>query len=723
MSQNNEMEDLKLSKDLSLNSEFTPPSFAEWKKQVEKDLKGAPYEKKLVTKTYDGFNLNPIYTKEDLKDLTSIESYPGSDKLLRGNLSAGYHSKSWDVNQEIFEADAAEYNSAIIDALNNGQNCVNILLDSATRLGLDADYADPKYVGDIGLSISAINSIKRALNNIDLTNVPIYANTGYDSVPFLSLLNAHFQTNNIDISRLSGSITADPISHLAEYGELPVKLEFIFDMMKNSHTWAAENSPKLNTIGISTIPFINAGANTVQELAISLSVLVYYINQLAERGVNPNDAINRTQFTFGIGNNYFMEISKFRAIRILLSNVMSKYDVDSKDLEFNIGAKTSSYGHTILDPYVNMLRSTTQSFSAILGGVNFITTSPFDELYNMPNSFSRRIARNTQTILREESHLDQVIDPAGGSYYIESLTGELAKTSWNLFQLIEKEGGIVESLSNGTIQTWIDEVSKIRQKDVNKRKSVIVGTNMFADVKEKREIHPKLNQEEFKKKRSEYLEKFRLNGSKEKHESVMEKLNDITSQNTEKIIDLVTEAYLLGTTLGEITSALNSSQKQELKITQLKIRRASEGFEILREKAENYKKDNGELPKIYLLNYGSVNEYKARSEFSKGFFEVGGFEVIDPLGSKDLDELTKNALQSDAAAVVICSTDDNYTEIVPTIANELKRQNQDLQIILAGYPKEQIDEHKKSGIDDFIFLGADVMEKLTALHTKIGGSK
>lgn len=723
MSQNNNTEDLKLSKDLILNSEFMPPSFEEWKMQVEKDLKGVPYEKKLVTKTYDGFNLNPIYTKEDLKDLTSIDSYPGSANLLRGNSSAGYHSRSWDVNQEIFAADAVEFNSAIIEALNNGQNCVNILLDSATKLGFDADYAETKHVGDKGLSISAINSIKRALNNIDITNVPIYADTGYISVPFLSLLNAHFQSNNIDISTLSGSITADPIRHLVEYGVLPVKLEFIFDMMKNSHTWAAANSTKLNTIGVSTIPFINAGANTVQELAISISVLVYYINQLVERGVNPIDAINKTQFTFGITNNYFMEISKFRAIRILLSNVMSEYDVDLNNLELKIGAKTSSYGHTILDPYVNMLRSTTQSFSAILGGVNFITTSTFDELYNTPNSFSRRIARNTQTILREESHLNQVIDPAGGSYYIESLTGELAKTSWTLFQQIEKEGGIVESLSNGTIQTWINEVSRLRQKDVNKRKSVIVGTNMFANVKEKKEVHPKLNQEEFKKKRSEYLEKFRLNGSKEKHEAVMEKLNDITGQNTEDIIDVVSEAYLLGTTLGEITSALNSSQKQELKVSKLVSKRASEGFETLREKAENYKKENGELPKIYLLNYGSVNEYKARSEFSKGFFEVGGFEVIDTLGSKDLDELTKNALQSDAAAVVICSTDNNYTEIVPKITNVLKKKNQQLQIILAGYPKEQIEKHKKSGVDDFIFLGADVMEKLTELHDKIGGSK
>ena len=476
--------EFKLDKNLNLSSEFSPPSFEEWKAQVEKDLQGASYEKKLITKTYEGIDLNPIYTKNDLEKSSFALDLPGSNSFVRGHYFIGYHKKSWDVNQEIALADAEEFNSAIIEALNNGQNCINVSLDTATKLGMDADYALNSQVGDKGLSISAISSMKRAFSNIDFSTLPLYVDAGYNAVPFLSLINAHFEANNLDISELDGAITSDPIAHLAVYGDLPVKIQFIFDMMKNSIEWTKKCAPKVRTLGINTLPFVNSGANSVQELAFAISTAVFYINELTSRNISPTDAINSIQFTLGINTNYFMEIAKFRAIKVLLKNIASEYGIKDEELKLNIGAKSSTYTQTTLDPYVNMLRTTTQSFSAILGGVDSITTSPFDETVRTPDSFSRRIARNTQTILREESHLDQVIDAAGGSYYIESLTEEIAKKAWGLFQKIEEEGGIFEALKKGSIQTSIAEVAQLKEKDINKRKNVIVGTNMFADVNE-----------------------------------------------------------------------------------------------------------------------------------------------------------------------------------------------------------------------------------------------
>ena len=723
MSEEIPTEEFKLNKNLNLSSEFSPPSFEEWKAQVEKDLQGASYEKKLVTKTYEGIDLQPIYTKNDLDKSSFAEDLPGGANFVRGHYFTGYHKKSWDVKQEITLADAEEFNSAIIEALKNGQNCINVSLDTATKLGMDADYASREQVGDKGLSISAISSMKRAFNNIDLASLPLYIDAGYNSIPFLSLINAHFEAINLDISELDGSITADPIAHLAVYGELPVSIKFLFDMMKNSIEWTTKCAPKVKSIGISTLPFVNNGANSVQELAFVISTAVFYINELSSRNISPEKAINSIQFTLGVNTNYFMEIAKFRAIKVLLKNIASEYGIKDENLKLNIGAKSSTFTQTNLDPYVNMLRSTTQSFSAILGGVDNITTIPFDETLRTPDSFSRRIARNTQTILREESHLDQVIDAAGGSYYIESLTEEIAKKAWELFQKIEEDGGIFEGLKNGTIQSSVEEVAKLREKDINKRKNVIVGTNMFADVNELKLKERKLDQNEFQKKRANYLEKFRLNGSKEKHETVIEKLDTISSLNSAELIDIITEAYLLGTTIGEISSSLTSSHKEEIKIDKLNIRRASENFEELRNLASDYKTKNGSLPKVYLANYGSIKEYKGRADFSKGFFEVGGFNVIDPNGLSNTDEIVRQTIDSGALIAVICSSDDNYPEIVPVIAKGLKEKNPDIQLILAGYPKDQIEDHKKSGIDDFIFLGADVMTVLTSLFTKIGGTK
>ena len=715
--------EFKLDKNLNLSSEFSPPTFEEWKAQVEKDLQGASYEKKLVTKTYEGIDLQPIYTKNDLEKSSFSGDLPGSDSFVRGHYSTGYHKKSWDVNQEIVLADAEEFNSALIEGLNNGQNCVNVSLDTATKFGMDADYASQDQVGDKGLSISAMSSMKRAFNNVDLTNLPLYADTGYNSIPFLSLINAHFEASNLDISKLDGAITADPIAHLAVFGELPVSINFLFDMMKNSIEWTSKCAPKVKSIGISTLPFVNSGANSVQELAFAISTAVYYINELQNRGVTPKVVMNNIQFTLGISTNYFMEIAKFRAIKVLLKNIASEFGIKDEELKLNIGSKSSTYNQTNLDPYVNLLRTTTQSFSAILGGVNSITTSPFDETVRTPDSFSRRIARNTQTILREESHLDQVIDAAGGSYYIESLTEEIAQKAWELFQQIEEDGGIFEGLKNGTIQSSIAEVDQLRVKDINKRKNVIVGTNMFADVNELKLKERKPDQIEFQKKRAQYLEKFRLNGSKEKHESVIEKLDIISSLNSADIIDTITEAYLLGTTIGEISSSLVSAHKDEIKIEKLNDKRASENFEKLRSKAFEYKTKHGTLPKVYLVNYGSLKEYKGRADFSKGFFEIGGFNVIDPNGSSSMEEIVNETINSGSPIAVICSSDAKYPEIVPNLVKDLKEKNPKIQVILAGYPKDQIEEHKKSGIDDFIFLGADAMTILTSLFTKIGGAK
>ena len=273
---------------------------------------------------------------------------------------------------------------------------------------------------------------------------------------------------------------------MVKSGTLEVSEDFLFNSLKIAIEWTKENSPNLKVIGINTLPYVNAGASSVQELAIAISTFVHYVNNLSERGVSAEDVFSKTIFTFGISSNYFMDIAKFRAIRVLLENIAENYQVELGKCKPKISAKSSDYYQTNLDPYVNMLRSTTQAFSAIVGGVDSITTLPFDETIRKSDNFSRRIARNIHTILREESHLDQVIDPAGGSYFIETLTEELAKSAWNLFKQIENNGGILESLKNNFIQTEIEKVADERSKDINKRKSVIVGTNMFADIKEKK---------------------------------------------------------------------------------------------------------------------------------------------------------------------------------------------------------------------------------------------
>lgn len=714
---------LKLDSELNLSKEFVSPTFEEWKAKVENDLKGASYEKKMITKTYEKIDLKPIYTNEDLEKLNITNSLPGFTNFARGECVNGYFANSWNVNQEIIEADAEDFNNALAKSLNNGQNCINLSLDSATKNGVDADYAKWEDVGDIGLSISAIKSLERALNNIDLNKYELSVHTGSIALPFLSLVSSFYKSRNLKPEFIKGTISADPIFELVSSGELNYDEKFIFNSMKFSIEWTKINSSNLKVIGVNTLPFINAGANNVQELAIALSIFVYYVDSLIELGISGKDIFNRTQFTLGVSTNYFMEIAKFRAVRILLNNIAEIYNFNKDKINFNIGAKTSKYYHTKLDPYVNLLRNTTLTFSAVLGGVNSISTSPFDEIIGLPDNISRRIARNTQTVLREESHLDQVIDPAGGSYFIESLTEELAKNSWEYFKKIENNGGILECLRNNFIQTEIENISAERTKDINLRKAVLVGTNMYANVKEKPINKNNFDHKKFHEKRSEYLSKFRTNGNSDKHETVIRKLNSISNSTEYKIIDLMSEAYFQGATIGEITSSLTSSHKNEIVIKPLVQKRASEDFEELRNMSLTYKSKHGFLPSVFLANMGSIKDYKARSEFSKGFFEVGGFEVFDPPGFTNIDNLVNEIMDSDTAIVVICSTDDKYPKLVPQITEAIKIKNDKIQIILAGYPKDQIEQHKNSGVDDFIYLGCDTLKILTSLHNKLGGQE
>jgi methylmalonyl-CoA mutase len=704
--------EVKLEKELNIQNNFSPVSYEEWRQAVEKDLKGVPFEKKLVTKTYEEINLKPIYTKNDIKDLPQITSYPGYKNYLRGNTCSGYVNKGWKICQEIPYADAEEFNQALKYDLSRGQNCIYLLLDKATKLGLDADYAKVGEVGDGGLSISGFNSFSRTLKGIDLTKYPIYIECGFSSLQIITILNAYLKKEKINFKKIKGSVQADPLAYLITEGRLPVSVDFAFDKLAVVTKWAKKNLSYINTIGVSGLPYHNAGASAVQELAFVIASAVEYINQLLDRGLTINAIAQRICFTFGIGSFYFMEIAKLRAARILWSKIVESYGGNEESQVMSIHARTSLYNQTVFDPYVNLLRTTTEAFSAIVGGIDALTTNPFDEAIELPDEFSRRVARNTQIILNEESHLSSLIDPAGGSYYIEKLTDEVAKAAWSLFQQMQSKGGMLNALKEGFPQDEIAKVADKKKKDAAKRKSKIVGTNAYANIKEEKLQPALVDYKSIFKKRAEYLQKFRTSGSNESNEIVLEKLGELVDSVDSEIIEIGTDAILNGATLGEIAKATRAKTEESISVKLLNTIRISEMFEELRDASLSYEKKTGSKPKIFLVTMGSLSQYKARADFSKGFFEVGGFEVIYPKGFENTDAAVKAAIESKAKVVVICSTDDTYPALVPPIVKGIKGKDKNIKIVLAGYPKNQIEQHKQNGVDEFIFLGANSYEIL-----------
>ena len=714
MNSENAISEIKLKKTFTLQDDFPTPTYEQWKEKVIADLKGKPFEK-LQTKTIEGVVLQPIYTKADLDKLAANDQFPGFLNNIRGFMASGYLKNSWLISQNISYGDPAEFNAALKNDLERGQTAISLSLDKAAMLGLDADYAKTEDVGKGGVSISGLNSFSRALDGINIRKFPLFIRSGFSSVPMLSILNAYCKQEKIDIATVNGSVESDPISFLALEGKLPVNLDFVFEKMSAALRWTKSDAPNIKTINASSLLYGNSGANAVQELSYILASANEYIKRMLGYNFTVDEITKSMKITIGIGSSFFTEISKLRALKILWKNLVEAYNAKEDSKKVHIHGVTSIFNKTLFDPHINILRVTTGAFSAIMGGIDSLHTSPFDESFSIPDDFSRRIARNTQIILNEEAHFSTPIDPAGGSYYVETLTNELAKSAWKNFQTIEENGGMIDALKSGLIQNQISETVEERTKQIAKRKSVIVGTNMYANPNETPIETKSFDHAKLQKKRAEFLQKFRTSGELKKNHSILDKLNSLSKEKSEKLINLSSQAILEGATLGEITHSCRAGLSESVVVERIIPHRAAEPFEELRLKVKGLEDKSGNRPKVFLATIGSIKEYKARADFSRGFFEIAGFDVIYPKGFDSVEDAVTETIKSNSKIAVICSTDDKYSEIVPKYAKELKRQKSDILIVLAGYPKDKIDEYKLNGIDEFIYLGADAYSILSKM--------
>jgi methylmalonyl-CoA mutase len=549
---NEDSHKLKLEKELNLDNDFSPPTEEEWKTAVEESLKGASFEK-LVTQTYEGIDLQPIYTQKG--SATPTHSKPGFAPYLRGTTAGGYLSRPWEICQEIPGSLAQSFNEALKYDLQRGQTGINLLLDLAAQKGLDSDTAAKEEVGKNGTAISTLEDLSIALADIDIEKYPLHIIVGFSGLEVIMMLNAFFKQQGREISRVKGSVDTDPLGYMVTHGDLPILPGAAYDRMAFVTQWAGQHAPLLKTIGVSGLPYHHAGADAVRELVYVLATAVEYIDQLLERGIVIDEIAGQMRFTFGIGPFYFMEIAKLRAARVLWAKIIETYGGGSQAQKMTIHARTSFYNQAKYDSYVNMLRTTTEAFSAVVGGVDSLHTNPFNEVFGSGDEFSRRAARNTQVILLEECRLDQLIDPAGGSYYVERLTYEVCQKAWEKFREIEAMGGMFKALQKGFPQDETNKVHEKRKQDIVDKKSIIVGTNYSVDVNEKKPGGNFPDYEEIYQVRKQYLKKYRDSRSLEQET----KINEILSlskipdaSNSTGIIQAGSEAFLAGATLGEI---------------------------------------------------------------------------------------------------------------------------------------------------------------------------
>jgi len=696
-----------------LFDQFKFPSTDDWKRAAEKALKGASFDKLMFTNTYEGLTLNPIYNLEDYQHLDPLRNqFPGFLPYLRHSDVNGFKENGWEIAQNLSYPLPEQFNTSLKKDLLYGQNSIKIYFDKAVSIYEDCDVED---VSNVDVLINDLEDLSAAFSEIDLNKFPINIFAGLATLPAAAALFSYLIKNSYNPANISGSINFDIFSDLITDGYMVKKMDSMLDELAILFKWAINNAPNFKLILIDSSPVHNAGANSAQELAFSFSSAVYYINALMKRGIRVGDISERISFNFSVGVNFFMEISKLRAARLIWAKILSAYELDEQNISIHLTAETSLRDSTYYDVYVNMLRSTTETFSAIMGGANSITVRNFDELHSTAGDFSRRTARNVQNVLKYESHLCDTIDPAGGSWYIESLTYELAKKSWEKFSEIEQSGGIIENLKSGSFQNNIKEIADLRQKNVANRKDIILGTNKYPNMKDK-PINNNMNVgiEELENLFVQY-EKRLKNRNETLIDSILDNFENEFIQSNAESFSTAIDSITNGATLAELYNSI-PCEIEEVSITPLLTRRTAEIVELLRINADNYRVMNGKYPSLQIVCFGTLKEYKARYDFASDLMIVGGFEnkIIDDNYTAQ-DALAKiDGTKEDI--FVICSTDDIYTRLVPEFASELKKMNNKNYIILAGYPKEKVDEYQNAGVDMFIHIKSNIVEVLNNLQ-------
>lgn len=604
-----------------LFTEFKAPTRQEWLDKIQVDLKGADFNKRLVWRTNEGFNVQPFYLKEDVDKLNTPDALPGEFPFVRGNKKK---DNSWYVRQEIAAADPVEANRKARTVLNKGVDSLSFRIPG--------DCISPVFV-------------ERLLDGIVCDAVELNFNTcKRRTIVLAGILDEYFTSHGYDKKKITGSFDWDPMEKIVIQGMnvLPI-LNFAPQLVE-----AMKEYPGFRPISVNAVALNNAGAYIVQELGYALAWGNEYLNLLTEAGIDPDTAAQSIKFNLGISENFFMEMSKFRAARLLWADIVRQYaPKDERSCMMCVNAVTSRYNMTIFDSYVNMLRSQTEAMSAALAGVHSIEVTPFDAIYEQPDEFSERIARNQQLLLKEESHFDKVVDPGAGSYFIEELTTSLATEGWKIFLDVEANGGFLSAIQKGLVQDAINATNQKRHADAAKRKEFILGTNQFPNFTEK---------------------------SDGKHQ------------------------------LGQSCGCGGHGHHHETPFKSIDSTRLAAYYEDLRIQVEN----SGHVPVAFMLTIGNLAMRQARAQFSCNFLACAGYKVIDNLGFKTVEEGVDAALAAKADIVVLCSSDDEYAEYAIPAFKYLDGR---AMFVVAGAPA-CMDDLKAAGIENFIHVRCNVLETL-----------
>ena len=691
-------------------------SFNDWKKLVRKETKGGKFED-LIWDTPEGIKIKPLYTHEDIKNFKYQDSTPGTFPFLRGPRATMYTNKPWTIRQYAGFSTAKESNRFYKQALKNGQMGLSVAFDLATHRGYDSDHA--RVVADVGatgVAIDSVEDMKILFKDIPLEKMSVSMTMNGAVLPILACFIITAEEQGVAQKKISGTIQNDILK------EFMVRNTFVYPpkpsmrIVADIIAYTSKKMPKFNSISISGYHMQEAGANQVQELAYTLGDGLEYVRAALNRGLKIDDFAPRLSFFFSVGMNFFMEIAKLRAARVLWSEIISQFKPKNPmSLALRTHCQTSGVSLTEQDPYNNIVRTTIEAMAAVFGGTQSLHTNSFDEALALPTDFSSRIARNTQLILAEESGISKVVDPLGGSYFLENLTNSLITQSKKLLREVENVGGMTKAVEKGIPKMRIEESAAKHQARVDNNQQIIVGVNKYKlenepDVNIMSIDNKKIRQEQLKR-----LQQVRRNRDEEKCQKYLNELTLAAKEEKRNLLELSIKAAKHRATIGEISYALEKiyGRYKPMSKTVSGVYGNSLGntkeLRSIQKQIEDFKIAEGRRPRMLVVKIGQDGHDRGAKLIASSFADLGFDVDMGPLFQTPL-EVVKQAVENDVHVIGVSTQAAGHKTTIPLLMKELKKQGGgNVKVICGGViPPKDYAFLKKHGVADIFGPGTNI---------------
>ncbi|WP_375259251.1 methylmalonyl-CoA mutase [Citreimonas sp.] len=698
----------------------------DWRARAEKELRGRPVDD-LTWHTLEGIDVKPLYTEADTEGLPHLGSLPGDEPFTRGVRSTMYTGRPWTIRQYAGFSTAEESNAFYRRALDAGQQGVSVAFDLATHRGYDSDH--PRVVGDVGkagVAIDSVEDMKILFDGIPLDQISVSMTMNGAVIPIMANFIVTGEEQGVDRAQLSGTIQNDILKEFMVRNTYVYPPEPSMRIIADIIEYTMNEMPRFNSISISGYHMQEAGANLVQELAYTLADGKEYVKTAMARGMDVDRFAGRLSFFFAIGKNFFMEVAKLRAARMLWHRIMTELGAkDTKSKMLRTHCQTSGVSLAEQDPYNNVIRTAYEAMSAVLGGTQSLHTNALDEAMALPTDFSARIARNTQLILQEETGVTKVVDPLAGSYYVETLTHQLAEEAWALIEEVDEMGGMTKAVESGMPKLRIEETAARRQADIDRGRDVIVGVNKYRLAKEDDLDILSIDNAKVREGQVKALERIRATRDQSACDAALADLEKRAAEGG-NLLEAAVEAARARATVGEISMAMEKvfgRHRAEVK-TLAGVYGAAyegdEGFAAIQKSVEDFAEAEGRRPRMLVVKMGQDGHDRGAKVIATAFADIGFDVDVGPLFQTP-EEAAQDAIDNDVHVIGISSQAAGHRTLAPQLVEALKDQGaEDILVICGGViPQQDYDFLKQAGVKAIFGPGTNIPEAAQNILTLI----